>query len=270
MRNFDLSLPEVLRYEGGFTKDVHDRGNWTGGAIGKGELKGTKLGVSAAAYPNLDIARLTPADVAPIYKRDYWDKVRGDDLPAGADHAVFDAAVNSGVSRASKWLQQALQVAVDGVIGSRTITMANGYRAGGAALVRAVCAKRTTFLHGLSNWVRYGKGWAARIAAVEAFGVKLALQAAGASAHEINVDAAQQSAEAKKSAASNRTGAIVTTAAAGGDAAQVDPTPAAHAISNGAVIVAFVILAVVVIWFVWRVHIQAARAAAYSLKEQSA
>jgi lysozyme family protein len=133
--------------------------------------------------------------------------------------------------------------------------------------VRAVCAKRATFLHGLSNWVRYGKGWAARIAAVEAFGVKLALQAAGASAHEINLDASAQSTAARKSAGNNKAGVIGAGTAAGGDATQIDPTPAAHALSNGMIIIAFVVLGVVIIWFAWRAHIQSARAAAYSIKE---
>ena len=64
---------------------------------------------------------LTPADVAPLYKTKYWDKVRGDELPSGVDYAVFDAAINSGPGRAAKWLQTCVGVEPDGGIGPKTL-----------------------------------------------------------------------------------------------------------------------------------------------------
>ncbi|MEJ0012810.1 MAG: glycosyl hydrolase 108 family protein [Bauldia sp.] len=268
MLNFDVSLPKVLAYEGGFTKDSHDPGNWTGGKVGVGKLKGTNRGISAAAYPNLDIANLTAADVAPLYRHDYWDAVAANLLPAGVDHATFDGAVNSGVSRSSKWLQKAVKVSTDGKVGGKTIAAAVSFQAGAAALVRAVCSQRTSFLHGLSNWVRYGKGWAARVADVEAFGVKLALAAAGASPAAIKVDAEQQSAVAKTSATRHTAGAGVTATAGVADGSQVDVSNVdagqADQLVNlilGGVLIGAVVL---VAWFVWRAHVQRQRAAAYA------
>ncbi|MFC0282394.1 glycosyl hydrolase 108 family protein [Camelimonas abortus] len=56
-----------------------------------------------------------------IYRQQYWEKIRGDDLPPGVDYVVFDGAVNSGVAQSAKWLQRALGVRVDGIIGNATI-----------------------------------------------------------------------------------------------------------------------------------------------------
>ena len=71
----------VVGEEGGFTADPTDSGNWTGGAPGRGECRGTRWGISAAAYPLLDIARLQLTDAQAIYRRDYWDRLQGDALP---------------------------------------------------------------------------------------------------------------------------------------------------------------------------------------------
>src|SRR6185437_7679529 len=71
---FAAALATVLAHEGGYQAMPDDPGNWTGGKIGAGELKGTKFGLSAAAYPNLDIASLTEAEAAAIYCRDWWER----------------------------------------------------------------------------------------------------------------------------------------------------------------------------------------------------
>ena len=74
MTAFEQALAVVLGHEGGFCAERSDPGNWTGGAVGCGELRGTKFGISAAAYPAEDIANLTPEAAAAIYRRDYWDR----------------------------------------------------------------------------------------------------------------------------------------------------------------------------------------------------
>jgi lysozyme family protein len=118
----------------------NDRGNWTSGTVGVGVLKGSRFGLSAMTYPNLDIANLTIGDAYRIYLPDFFDKVRGDDLPAPLALLVFDAAVNSGVPRSSRWLQAALGVGQDGVIGlEETIPAVRFAVAQGH--VMAVCAE---------------------------------------------------------------------------------------------------------------------------------
>jgi lysozyme family protein len=110
---FECVFSFTLQREGKSSMDPNDPGNWTGGKIGKGELKGTNCGISAKAYPHLDIQNLTLPEIRLLYFRDYW-------LKCGAErffnHApdlagrVFDLAVNCGVSGACKMLQRAINV----------------------------------------------------------------------------------------------------------------------------------------------------------------
>lgn len=124
MSRFLDAFERVVELEGALSMDPRDPGNWTGGSPGAGELRGTKYGISAKAYPSLEIASLTLGEARDIYRRDYWDAVRGDELPWPWAFAVFDAAVNQGVGAAVRMMQDALGVLVDGVIGPRTLAAA--------------------------------------------------------------------------------------------------------------------------------------------------
>jgi lysozyme family protein len=115
---------------------------------------------------------LTPEIVGPMYKAKYWDKVKGDDLPAGVDYCVFDAAINSGPGRAAKWLQAAVGVEPDGGIGPKTLQAVAGMDAN--ELVSAYNDRRLSFLHDLPTWPTFGKGWARRVAEVKAAGLDMA------------------------------------------------------------------------------------------------
>lgn len=122
-----VAFPWVVGEEGGFQNDPRDKGNWTGGDVGVGELRGTKFGISAASYPHLDIKNLTVADALPIAKHDFWDMFQGDSLPAALALCVFDFGYNAGVSQAVKTLQRVLRVTPDGVIGPATIAACASY-----------------------------------------------------------------------------------------------------------------------------------------------
>ena len=95
---FNLMFDKLIGAEGGFQNDPNDRGNWTSGIIGKGECKGTKYGVSAMAYPDLDIENLTIEQAKKIFYNDYWCKVKADNLPDALSIMVSDTAYNSGCS----------------------------------------------------------------------------------------------------------------------------------------------------------------------------
>lgn len=177
--NLSACLAITLEHEGGMSTVKSDPGNWTGGKVGKGVLKGTKYGVAASAYPNLDIKNLTLQDVQPIYDKNYWRRVRGDDLPAGVDLAVFDYGVNSGPSRSVKDLQRVLAVAVDGVVGDAQ-TLPALCKADGKAVIQKLCARRMSFLQGLKIWNTFKRGWSRRVADIEARGVAMWLIAKGA------------------------------------------------------------------------------------------
>jgi lysozyme family protein len=108
------------------------------------------------------VRAIADSEVAAIYKNLYWDRVSGDNLPDGVDFAVFDFAVNSGVSRAAKYLQAVVGVTQDGQIGPATIQATKTY------VAMAVTNKRLAFMQSLSIWSTFGKGWSARIADVKA------------------------------------------------------------------------------------------------------
>ena len=121
MSNFDLCLPVILRNEGGYTCDPDDKGNYAYGV-----LKGTKYGISAAAYPDLDIKNLTVLQASAIYKKDYWDNCNLD-LIMDANKAlqIFDTAVNSGCFESIKIAQEICEVPEDGVLGPITAKAIN-------------------------------------------------------------------------------------------------------------------------------------------------
>ena len=156
----------IVGSEGGFDADPRDTGNWTGGALAQGVLKGTKYGISAAAYPLLDIKNLTLAQAWDIYQMQYWIKICADALPPVLALATFDAAVNSGVGRAAAWLQAAVGAKADGVIGSGTIAAVNQATSAPESLdevAASLLAARLIFMSTLAAWPVYRGGWVKRV-----------------------------------------------------------------------------------------------------------
>src|SRR5574340_333023 len=94
---FAEAFQRLLGNEGAYSEDANDPGNWTGGRVGEGELRGTKYGISAKSYPALDIANLTEDQAQAIYYADYWMAHKLDQLPDVLRFDVFDGAVNSGL-----------------------------------------------------------------------------------------------------------------------------------------------------------------------------
>lgn len=161
MDNFVSCLAFVLQAEGGYSDNPADPGNWTGGIVGAGELRGTKSGISAAAYPALDIRNLGEQQIETIYRQDYFSPVRGEALPLPLAMVAFDAAVNAGVRRSIIWLQQSAGVAADGVLGDRTLSVlstGNALELAGEAL-----ARRLDFYARSPGWGDFGLGWSRRV-----------------------------------------------------------------------------------------------------------
>lgn len=143
----------LMENEGGYVNDSRDSG---------GE---TKYGISKRAYPNVDIKSLTLEQAKEIYHRDYWNRCKCDVLPDYLSVAVFDYAVNSGVKRAVKDLQKALNIPADGVVGNQTIGASNTqppYK-----VLKEYMDRRLNFLTSLKAWKYYGNGWLKRIRRVQ-------------------------------------------------------------------------------------------------------
>lgn len=166
--NFKLALSYVLASEGGFVNNPKDPGGMT-------NLGCTKtVWEEYVGHPvsEADMRSLTPDLVAPLYKRKYWDKVSGDLLPSGLDYAVFDAAINSGPGRAAKWLQELVNVTVDGFIGPKTIAVVETYPV--EFLIAQYNDTRLKFLEQLPTFTVFGKGWNNRVASVQSKASSLA------------------------------------------------------------------------------------------------
>jgi len=159
---FDECFKRIIGHEGEFSDDYNDRGNWTTGTIGEGELKGTKYGVSAMSYPHLDIANLSLEEAKAIYYEDFWKKVNAEEFHAAVAFQLFDASVNHGTGNAVRFLQRGLGVADDGDVGRITL---NRYRTTDVDdLLHKFNAERLIFYTKLSNFGLYGSGWVRRVA----------------------------------------------------------------------------------------------------------
>jgi lysozyme family protein len=156
--NYPQALKQVLKYEGGYVDHPQDPGGPTNKGITQAVYDSWR---KSQNLPTQTVRNIADSEVAAIYKNLYWDRVSGDNLPSGVDFAVFDYAVNSGVSRAAKTLQAVVGVTQDGQIGPQTIQAAKTY------VAMSITNRRLAFMQSLSIWSTFGKGWSARIADVK-------------------------------------------------------------------------------------------------------
>lgn len=169
-RNFARALPLVLKHEGGFVDHPKD----PGGATNKGVTIGTFRAYVKPGGTVQDLKNITDEQVATVYYRHYWAAVQAHNLPSGVDYAVFDFAVNSGPSRAAKYLQAVVGVEKDGKVGPKTIAAAEAMEA--ADIINRLCDRRVAFLKGLKKgamWKTFGKGWSRRVADVREHALKM-------------------------------------------------------------------------------------------------
>lgn len=167
---FSAAYERVRVYEGGNVDSSHDPGGRTSRGVTQRVYDAWRTG---NGQKTRDVYTATDTEIKTIYRRQYWDAIRGDDLPAGVDLVVFDGAVNSGPKQSIKWLQAALGLAADGVLGA--VTLAAAVDANDkAALIAKIGERRMAFLHHLSTFARFGKGWSARVANVTKAGMDMA------------------------------------------------------------------------------------------------
>ena len=147
--NWEIALKTILHHEGGYVNNPHDRG---------GE---TNLGVTKKVYQEWggtkDMKDLTVEDVSPIYKKNYWDRCRCDDLESGFDLSVFDMAVNAGTGRSAKFVQEICGAERDGVIGNKTLALLKGISPKYA--IDEFARIRSDYYASLSTYRHFGRGW---------------------------------------------------------------------------------------------------------------
>jgi lysozyme family protein len=161
LSNWEQAFEQMLKSEGGYVNNPADPGGMT------------NLGVTKATWENwigresdeAEMRGLTPEKVEPLYKKKYWDAVRGDELPAGISYLCFDFAVNAGAGRAIKTLQSAVGVTPDGGFGP--MTMAAVQAIDPVTLIERFSAEKVVFYRSLSTFATFGNGWLNRVADVK-------------------------------------------------------------------------------------------------------
>ena len=167
-RNWDKSFDFVIVNEGGFVNNPKDPGGPTNWGCTQ------KVWESFVGHPVTvdDMKALTKEDVKPLYKRNYWDAIHGDALPSGLDYCLFDCAINSGVGRAAKFIQEIVGVFADGAIGNNTVTAINQMNT--VTMINEFSDKRQAFLESLKTFPVFGKGWTKRVTEVRIKSLEMA------------------------------------------------------------------------------------------------
>lgn len=156
-KNYVTCLEMILHHEGGYVNHPKDPG---------GE---TNLGVTKRVYEDFggtkDMKDLVREDVEPIYKKNYWDRLKGDSLPTGLDLCVFDFGVNAGTGRSAKYLQRMIGTVADGGIGPNTLKCLDEYieENGLEDTIRNFQSARQKYYESLSTFETFGRGWTRRV-----------------------------------------------------------------------------------------------------------
>lgn len=155
----DAALDLILAHEGGKVQHPKDPGGRTNMGITQRVYDGWRV---SRGLPKRDVWIMPRPEAIQIYEAQYLKPIRYADLPPGLNYAVADFAVNSGVSRAVKYLQACLGVKQDGVIGEITLSRLRGVN-DLTGLIDRYCIARMNFLRGLKTFSTFGKGWTRRV-----------------------------------------------------------------------------------------------------------
>jgi lysozyme family protein len=167
--NFLACFNETESFEGLNANNPHD----PGGATRKGVTQRVYTAwLASQGRPNASVFNAPDADVEAIYRAQYWNAVRGDDLFDGLDMVMVDSGWGSGPVTAIMWLQRLLDVEVDGHFGALTLAAVQ-QRWNSADLINALCARRLAFFQSLNTWQYFGVGWGRRLAGVQATALKM-------------------------------------------------------------------------------------------------
>jgi lysozyme family protein len=173
--NFAAALKIELTYEGGKDDDPVDPGGRTNQGIIQRVYAAYRI---RKGLPARDVFLMDDSERDEIYRTQYFDKIRFDELPPGLDLVIVDGAINSGVSQSIKWVQRALNLTADGVLGDVTMQRIQDHP-DHDMLIRGILDRRRAFLKALKTFWRFGKGWIARVNNLEKKGQAWAMGSVG-------------------------------------------------------------------------------------------
>lgn len=154
MSGFETAIERVLSHEGGYVNHPRDPGGETNWGV-------TKRTAAANGYKG-EMRNMTREQAKEVYRKAFWKRYGCGEMPFAVGYQYFDACVNHGYGNAVRFLQRALGVADDGIIGS--ITRDALRRADVSALVRKFNAERMAFYTKLNAFDAFGRGWLNRVA----------------------------------------------------------------------------------------------------------
>lgn len=160
--HFSRIQPIVDKWEGGYVDHPED----PGGATNMGITLATLSRWRGRPVSKAEVKALARAEAWQIMKTNYYDIIRGDDLPLPISLAVHNAAVLHGPDRSGRFLQaaiakQGIDIEIDGAIGSETLKALA--QADKRRLVADFFAAQEQFLRGLKHFPTFGKGWINRL-----------------------------------------------------------------------------------------------------------
>lgn len=240
--DMDINYPKIIafvfRQEGGYTDHPSDPGGATNWGI---TIKDAQMYWKPGAT-KADVKAMPKSVAEDIYYKKYWLKVRGPDIASGLDACTMDSGVNSGTARSDKWLAKAIGSTLKPYPElarlSHTVDLPKA--------VKAYCATRLSFLHGLKTWGVFGKGWGRRVAELQAMALVMALSASGKPAGEIKKELGKEVAQTKTKQSTDVKTGSAGTAATGGATWTFWEWDLAHVGIAAAAIA-------VVAFFVWRI-----------------
>ena len=162
----------ILSSEGGYSDKKNDKGG------------ATKYGITLATWRKVgydkngdgvinkeDIRLLTEDDFHRVFKKNYWNACKGDLInDQSVANMLVDFAYNSGVSRASRFIQKIVGVTADGIIGNKTIVAINSYPRGQRQLFATLKQRRVSYLKGVviadPTQKKFYNGWMNRVSAI--------------------------------------------------------------------------------------------------------
>jgi hypothetical protein len=164
--NFDKSINLMLGLEGGKTNEGTDRGGKTNYGI-------TQFTYNAwnkkHKFPKRDVFTITPDIAKQIYKEEYWNLIKGDQLPKNVANAILSMALTDGPQDSIKFVQKMLGVEpVSGVMGPITLgKILEKTKNGDADFARAILNKQIDRYQKDEQASTYGKGWTNRVEKVK-------------------------------------------------------------------------------------------------------
>lgn len=242
---FEVCQPITGKWEGGWSDHPADPGGKTMYGITQARWHEYQDKLKMKRTP---VRNVTMVQALKFYRSEFWLACGADKLFPGVDLAVYDASVNSGVSRGRKWL------------------LASAGSNDHSETVKKICRARLSFMQSLAIWKTFGKGWGRRVADIEAKGVAMALAAMGLSPTQVREKALSESVTSAKQAASAKKAATTSAAAASAPATApvVEPSTVTDATTIWILVALVAAGAVATLIFIARKRAADARVEAYN------